>query len=84
VPRPRRRGNPSTQETYWNTTQVADYLRVNMGTVSSYRGRNQMPEPDVTVAGHIHLWRPATIVAWQENRRPSTVARWRRGRGEQA
>lgn len=53
---------------WWTTTDVANYLGVKIGTVSSYRGRGQMPAPDRTL-GRTHLWRPATIVAWHARRR---------------
>src|SRR3954464_3924289 len=52
---------------WWTTTEVADYLGVRVGTVSSYRQRGQMPAPDRTL-GRTHLWRPSTIVQWQQHR----------------
>src|SRR3954471_942604 len=52
---------------WWTTTEVADYLGVRVGTISSYRQRGQMPAPDRTL-GRTHLWRPSTIVQWQQRR----------------
>ena len=34
-----------TSAEWWTTTEVADYLGVRVGTVSSYRQRGQMPAP---------------------------------------
>src|SRR3954452_19708741 len=61
-----------TSAEWWTTTEVADYLGVRVGTVSSYRQRGQMPAPDRTL-GRTHLWRPSTIVQWRQ-RRPRTGA----------
>src|SRR3954451_19844181 len=52
---------------WWTTTEVADYLGVRVGTISSYRQRGQMPPPDRTL-GRTHLWRPSTITQWQQRR----------------
>src|SRR3954465_16071573 len=56
-----------TSAEWWTTTEVADYLGVRVGTISSYRQRGQMPAPDRTL-GRTHLWRPSTIVHWQRRR----------------
>src|SRR3954454_10098293 len=56
-----------TSAEWWTTTEVADFLGVRVGTVSSYRQRGQMPPPDRTL-GRTHLWRPSTIVQWQQRR----------------
>src|SRR5919202_352446 len=56
-----------TSAEWWTTTDVADYLGVRVGTISSYRQRGQMPAPDRTL-GRTHLWRPSTIVQWQQRR----------------
>src|SRR5436305_11602357 len=56
-----------TNAEWWTTTEVADFLGVRVGTVSSYRQRGQMPPPDRTL-GRTHLWRPSTIVQWQQRR----------------
>lgn len=58
---------PDRQAEWWTTTDVAAYLGVSVGTVSTYRARGQMPEPDQTV-GRTHLWRPARIVDWHDAR----------------
>lgn len=42
---------------------MAAYLGVQIGTVSTYRARGQMPEPDMTL-GRTHVWRPARIIEW--------------------
>jgi hypothetical protein len=54
---------PDVQAEWWTTSDVAAYLGVRVGTVSSYRQRQQMPEPDMTV-GRTHMWRPARIIEW--------------------
>lgn len=51
----------------WTTTQVAKYLGVQLATVSSYRGRGQMPAPDMTI-GRTHVWRAGRIIEWHKNR----------------
>jgi hypothetical protein len=58
---------PDPTAEWWTTTDVATYLGVGVGTVSAYRGRAQMPPPDMTV-GRTHMWRPATIIAWHAAR----------------
>lgn len=59
---------PSPDSEWWNTSDVAAYLGVKVGTVSAYRVREQMPAPDMTVGQSTHLWRPARIVEWHEAR----------------
>src|SRR4051794_12342845 len=56
-----------TSAEWWTTTEVAEYLGVRVGTISSYRQRGQMPAPDRTL-GRTHLCRPSTIVQWQQRR----------------
>lgn len=58
---------PDPNAEWWTTSDVAEYLGVQIGTVSSYRNRNQMPEPDRTL-GRTHLWRPESIISWNEGR----------------
>lgn len=53
---------------FWNSTDVAEYLGVSIGTVSAYNARKQMPAPDLNVGRRTHLWRPATIITWHANR----------------
>lgn len=60
-------GEPDPRAEFWTTSEVAAYLGVQIGTVSSYRNRGQMPAPDRTF-GRTHLWRPGTIVLWHANR----------------
>jgi DNA-binding XRE family transcriptional regulator len=57
----------SDQVDYWTTAEVADYLGVHPGTVSSYRAREQMPPPDHRF-GRTLVWRPETIRQWAELR----------------
>ncbi|SBT67278.1 Uncharacterized protein involved in tolerance to divalent cations [Micromonospora sediminicola] len=59
--------SPDPEAEWWTTSEVAEYLGVQVGTVSSYRNRGQMPEPDKTL-GRTHLWRPQTITSWHEGR----------------
>ncbi len=56
--------DPDPDAYWWTTTDVANYLGVKVGTISSYRKRRQMPAPDQTV-GRTHMWRPARIRAWR-------------------
>ena len=68
-------GVPDRDAEWWTTTDVAAYLKVQVGTVSTYRARGQMPPPDMTV-GRTHMWRPATIISWHEDRpRPGVGGR---------
>ena len=59
--------SPDMTAEWWTTSEVAAYLGLRIGTVSSYRQREQMPPPDKTL-GRTHLWRPATITNWQSRR----------------
>ena len=66
---------PSAKAEWWTTSDVASYLGVKVGTVSSYRQRGQMPEPDMTV-GRTHVWKPARIIEWHKGRpRPGVGGR---------
>jgi len=66
---------PDPDAEWWTTTDVASYLGVQVGTVSSYRQRDQMPAPDATI-GRTHIWRPARIIAWHRTRpRPGVGGR---------
>ena len=53
------------------STEVADLLGVKVNTVTAWRSRHRMPEPDVTY-GRTPLWREDTILAWQGRRTPRT------------
>ncbi|MFI7541099.1 divalent cation tolerance protein CutA [Actinoplanes sp. NPDC049599] len=64
---------PDPDAEWWTTSDVAEYLGVVIGTVSSYRNRGQMPEPTKTI-GRTHLWSPSTIIAWNEGRSPRQQA----------
>ena len=67
---------PDPAAEWWTSTEVAAYLGVQIGTVSTYRFRGQMPAPDLMVGSRTHLWRPATIIEWHVKRpRPGTGGR---------
>lgn len=67
---------PDPEAEWWSSTDVAAYVGVRLGTVSTYRARGQMPEPDLTVGRHTHLWKPARIIEWHTTRpRPGTGGR---------
>jgi hypothetical protein len=73
VPIDQAKPDPSAE--WWTISEVAAYLGLRVATVSSYRIRGQMPEPDVTL-GRTHAWRPSKIIAWHEKRpRPGTGGR---------
>lgn len=66
---------PDPQAQWWTTKDVATYLGLRIGTVSSYRQRGQMPEADETI-GRLHVWRPTTIIEWHASRpRPGVGGR---------
>jgi len=73
VPIDQAKPDPSAE--WWTTSEVAAYLGLRIATVSSYRMRGQMPEPDMTL-GRTHIWRPSKIIAWHEARpRPGVGGR---------
>jgi predicted DNA-binding transcriptional regulator AlpA len=45
-------------------SQVAELLGLSRNTITAYKAREQMPEPDV-VYGRTPLWKEATIKAWR-------------------
>lgn len=66
---------PDASAEWWTTSDVAAYLGLRVGTVSSYRQRGQMPAPDMTV-GRTHMWKPERIIEWHESRpRPGVGGR---------
>lgn len=66
---------PDPSAEWWTTSDVAAYLGLQVATVSSYRLRGQMPQPDLTV-GRTHVWRPSTIISWHRGRpRPGVGGR---------
>lgn len=66
---------PDPNAEWWTTTDIAAYLGVQVGTISSYRSRGQMPEPD-QLRGRTHMWRPRRILSWHEGRpRPGVGGR---------
>jgi aminoglycoside phosphotransferase (APT) family kinase protein len=68
---------PDPSAEWWTTSDVAAYLGLQVATVSSYRLRGQMPEPDLTI-GRTHVWRPSRIIAWHRERpRPGVGGRLR-------
>ena len=56
-----------TDREQWTVTDVAAYLNVKHGTVTSYLNREQMPEPDGRL-GRTPWWWADTIRAWDEQR----------------
>ena len=69
------RANPDPSAEWWTTSEVAAYLGLRVSTVSSYRMRGQMPEPDMTL-GRTHVWRPSKIIEWHQQRpRPGVGGR---------
>lgn len=69
------RSGPDPEAEWWTTSDVAAFLGVRVATISTYRRRGQMPEPDLTV-GRTHVWRPSRIVTWHESRpRPGVGGR---------
>ena len=56
---------PDPSAEWWTTSEVAAYLGLRVATVSSYRMRGQMPQPDMTL-GRTHVWRPSKIINWQK------------------
>jgi hypothetical protein len=59
--------NPDPTAEWWTTSDVAAYLGLKVATVSAYRVRGQMPEPDMTV-GRTHVWKPNRVIEWHEAR----------------
>lgn len=51
----------------WNTSQIAGYLGVSVGTVASYRGRNQIPAP-IGYLGRTPVWDAHGIKTWAASR----------------
>ncbi len=64
---------PDVDAEYWTTSDVAQYCQVQVGTISSYRKRQQMPAPDITVRARTHLWKPERIVRWREEKLRKSV-----------
>jgi len=66
---------PDTAADWWTTSEVAAYLGVRVATVSTYRNRGQMPEPDMRL-GRTQAWRPKKIIEWHQGRpRPGVGGR---------
>jgi hypothetical protein len=68
---------PDPDADWWTVSDVAAHLGVSIHTVSSYRSRRQMPDPDRTI-GRTPVWRPVRIIDWHAQRpghggRPSTA-----------
>lgn len=69
------KATPDPAAEWWTTSDIASYLGIRVATVSTYRSRGQMPEPDLTV-GRTHMWRPSRIIEWHETRpRPGVGGR---------
>lgn len=71
---------PNPAADWWTTSDVAAYLGVRVATVSSYRGRGQMPAPARTF-GRTHLWRPKAIIDWHASRKRPGIGGTPRGEG---
>jgi predicted DNA-binding transcriptional regulator AlpA len=73
---------PDPNAEWWTTSEVAAYLGVQVATVSGYRNRGQMPEPDMTL-GRTQAWRPGTIIEWHASRPRPGVGGRLSSRGQQ-
>ncbi|GLW34078.1 hypothetical protein Areg01_70150 [Actinoplanes regularis] len=73
---------PDPEAEWWTTKDVAAYLGIEPGAVSTYRKRGQMPAPDQTIGSRTHLWKPGRITAWQESRTRAGVGGRPRGGGK--
>lgn len=58
---------------WWTTSDVAAYLQVTLGTVSTYVRRGQIVPPDRRI-GRTRVWLPARIIEW-DAARPRVQAR---------
>jgi GntR family transcriptional regulator len=72
---------PNPDAEWWTAKDIADFLGVDVKSVSAMRIREQMPPQDSEVLGR-RVWRPATIVEWHAQRpkvhtRRSAVDRYR-------
>lgn len=67
--------SPDPGSEWWTTSDVARFLGVRVATVSTYRKRGQMPEPDLVV-GRTPAWKPQRIIVWHAGRpRPGVGGR---------
>lgn len=57
----------SDEHEYMTTVQVAEYLRITTGTISSMLKNQRIPEPDLVYRGR-NLWLQKTIDAWYDKR----------------
>lgn len=62
------RPDPDPEAEWWTTKDVAAYLGIEPGAVSTYRRRGQMPAPDQTIGSRTHLWKPSRITSWHASR----------------
>lgn len=56
------------EDQWWTTGDVARFLGVTVGSVSAYRQRGRMPQPD-RVVGQRPMWKPERIITWDAARR---------------
>jgi len=56
--------NTVTEDRLLTALEIAELLGLHPHTVTSYRARKQMPEPDVTY-GRTPLWRESTVRKWR-------------------
>ena len=58
---------PDPEADWWTVADVAAHLGVSVNTVSSYRSRQQMPDPDRMI-GRTPVWAPTRIIQWNGQR----------------
>ncbi|GAA4203642.1 hypothetical protein GCM10023074_40320 [Microbispora amethystogenes] len=70
---------PDTEAVYWTLTDIAGFLNVQVNTARVYNARaslnrrkgtpkpGDLPKPDA-IFGRSPVWKPATIIAWSEER----------------
>ena len=57
-------------EQYLTTTEIAIALGITRDTISAYKSRGQMPQPDKTF-GRTPLWKLSTIQTWRADFNPT-------------
>lgn len=70
---------PDPAADWWTTDDIAAYLGVKTASVRRYKVRGDLPPEDRKI-GRTLVWKPATIIAWNEHDRPGQG--WRAGREE--
>lgn len=67
---------PDPDADWWTTDDIAAYLGVKAASVRRYKVRGDLPAEDRKI-GRTLVWKPVTIIAWNENDRPGQG--WRAG-----